>query len=520
MNREIIVNSSRAETRVAVVEDGQMVELLVDNHHQKSTAGNIYKGKITKILPGMQAAFIEMGLFKDAILHVRDFFEDVEGYEELMHLEENMVPAVSASEEAHFHEEESPPWPSTPPPRGGYPGPIEELLQEGQELMVQVARDPLGTKGARVKSHITLPGRYLVYMPNVRQVGISRKISDHSERDRLRSVIKNIIAPGEGLIVRTVGQGKTEEHFSQDLGFLRKIWQRIREKSEHTKAPALLYRDLDLIFRVVRDIFTHEVTRFVVDTYEEYERCIEYVSSLQPDLVNRIYLYENDEPIFAEFGIEKEVEKALRKKVWLKSGGYIVIEETEALVSVDVNTGKFVGKRDFEDTVFKTNLEAVKEIVRQVRLRDLGGIIIIDFIDMAIERNKARVFRELEEALMADRSPTNVLQLSELGLVEMTRKRVKQNLSNIIGQTCAHCQGNGWMKSSTAMALEILREAEWRFRRGKKGRLLVRAHPEVIRVIQEEEEEILKELKERFSCELQLIAEDHLPQEKYILLDK
>lgn len=520
MNREIIVNSSRVETRVAVVEDGQMVELLVDNHRQKVTAGNIYKGRITKILPGMQAAFVDMGLFKDAILHVRDFFEDVEGYEELMHFEENHAPLVLSADDGGSEKAEATLEPPPPSFRGGHPTPIEELLQEGQELMVQVARDPIGTKGARVKSHITLPGRYLVYMPNVRQVGISRKISDHGERERLRSVIKNILGPGEGMIVRTVGQDKSEEHFAQDLGFLRKVWLKVREKSEQSNAPSLLYRDLDLIFRVVRDIFTHEVTRFVVDTLEEYERCIEYVSSLQPDLVNRIFLYENDEPIFAEFGIEKEIEKALRKRVWLKSGGYIVIEETEALVSVDVNTGKFVGKRDFEETVFKTNLEAVKEIVRQVRLRDLGGIIIIDFIDMAVERNKARVFRELEEALKADRSPTNVLQLSELGLVEMTRKRVKQNLSHIIGQTCPGCQGNGWLKSSTSMALEILREAEWRFRRGKKGRLLVRAHPEVIRIIQEEEEEVLRELKERFGAELQLIAEEQLPQEKYILLDK
>ena len=380
MKREIIVNSSMVETRVAVLEDGVLVELLIDDSKNKSIAGNIYKGRVLKILPGMQAAFVDLGLTKDAFLYVRDIFEDLEEYERLLNLGEDGEPDEPLPEE---------PKPSFA--RGKRPqATIEELLKEGQEVLAQVAREPLGTKGARITSHITLPGRYLVYMPTEQHIGVSRKIENEAERSRLKQMVEEINPQREGVIVRTAGIGKGKAEIAADLEFLRALWKKIKNRAETLTAPALVQKDLDLIFRIFRDLFTKEVVRLVVDSPTEYERCQEYAESLHPELKSHLFLYTEDEPIFKSFGIEREVEKALRHKVWLRSGGYIVLEETEALVSIDINTGKYVGKHDFEETVLKTNLEAAREIARQVRLRDLGGIIIIDFIDMARQESRDR----------------------------------------------------------------------------------------------------------------------------------
>ncbi|MDH7500391.1 MAG: Rne/Rng family ribonuclease, partial [candidate division NC10 bacterium] len=457
IKREIIVNASLVDTRVAVLEDGALVEYLYESTRNRRIAGNIYKGRVLKILPGMQATFVDIGLAKDAFLYVRDVYEDLEEYEKLL----SLVDSEPGLEEEEKEKEKVSPRPS---PRRSSPS-IEELLQEGQEVLVQVAREPLGTKGARITSHITLPGRYLVYMPMDRQLGVSRKISDEEERTRVRHIMERINPAGEGLIVRTVGVGKREEEFQADLAFLRTLWQRIRLKAEKLSAPALIHQDLDLIFRVIRDIFSEEVSHFIIDSPAEYERCLEYLDSMHPDLKSRLFLYTEEVPIFKSFGIEKEIEKALRRRVWLKSGGYIVIEETEALVSIDVNTGKYVGKQDFEETVLKTNLEASHEIARQVRLRDLGGIIIIDFIDMARPENRERVVEELKEGLRSDRSPTNVLYLNELGLVEMTRKRTRPGMSMQMTVPCPTCSGAGWVRSAQNIASQILREVEWKISR-------------------------------------------------------
>ncbi|PWB80427.1 MAG: Rne/Rng family ribonuclease, partial [Candidatus Methylomirabilota bacterium] len=438
MKREIIVNSSIVETRAAVLEDGVLVELLIDDSKNKSIAGNIYKGRVLKILPGMQAAFVDLGLAKDAFLYVRDIFEDVEEYEQLLTIGEEGESAESPTEE---------PRPSFARGRRAQAS-IEELLKEGQEIVAQVAREPLGTKGARITSHITLPGRYLVYMPTEQHVGVSRKIENEAERSRLKGIIEEINPEREGVIVRTAGVGKGKAEIEADLEFLRSLWKKIKSRAETLAAPALVQKDLDLIFRIFRDLFTKEVVRLVVDSPIEYERCLEYAESLHPELKSHLFLYTEDEPIFKSFGIEREVEKALRHKVWLKSGGYIVLEETEALVSIDVNTGKYVGKHDFEETVLKTNLEAAHEIAHQVRLRDLGGIIIIDFIDMARQESRDRVLQELKEVLKPDRSPTNVSLLSELGLVEMTRKRVRQGLNKALSASCPACGGLGYIRST------------------------------------------------------------------------
>lgn len=511
MKREIIVNSSMVETRVAVLEDGVLVELLIDDSKNKSVAGNIYKGRVLKILPGMQAAFVDLGLAKDAFLYVRDIFEDLEEYERLLTLGEE-------GDQTEPPPEEEEPRPSFG--RGRRPqASIEELLKEGQEVLAQVAREPLGTKGARITSHITLPGRYLVYMPSEQHVGVSRKIENEGERARLKHIVEEINPQREGVIVRTAGIGKGKAEIGADLEFLRALWKKIKTKAETLTAPALVQKDLDLIFRIFRDLFTKEVVRLVVDSPTEYERCLEYAESLHSDIKSLLFLYTEDEPIFRSFGIEREIEKALRHKVWLKSGGYIVLEETEALVSIDINTGKYVGKHDFEETILKTNLEAAREIARQVRLRDLGGIIIIDFIDMARQESRDRVVQELKDALKADRSPTNVSLLSDLGLVEMTRKRVRQGLNRALSASCPACGGLGFIRSTPSIAHQVLREAEWRLFRKRIPRIRIRAHPDLIGWIQAEDGEMIESIQQSYGGEIVLVPEESLALGKYQVLE-
>ena len=516
MKREIVVNSSLVETRVAVVEDGTLVELLIDNTHTQSLAGNIYKGRVLKILPGMQAAFVDIGLARDAFLYVRDIWEEMEDYEELLAEGE----AVEEAEDAEVTEE-APPRKRRQPNRPRQPSraSIEELIREGQEVLVQVAREPLGTKGARITSHVTLPGRYLVYMPTESHVGVSRKIESEAERSRLKHFIEEINIQREGVIVRTAGVGRSRAELQADLDFLSSTWRQIRTKAETLTAPAMVQKDLDLIFRIFRDLITKDVARLVVDSAAEYERCMEYTESLFPELRQLLYLYTEDEPIFKSFGIEKEIEKALRSKVWLKSGGYLVIEQTEALVSIDINTGKYVGKHDFEETILKTNREAAREIARQVRLRDLGGIIIIDFIDMARQENRDKVMEELKDALRADRSPTNVSLLSELGLVEMTRKRVRQGLNQAVSQTCPACGGLGWVRSIASIAHQALREVEWRVGRKHLPRIRIRAAADLIEWIKAEEMEIVERLQQSLGGDIDLVLEESFPSGKYALLE-
>ncbi len=514
---------------MAVLEDGVLVELLIDDSRSKSAAGNIYKGRVLKILPGMQAAFVDIGLAKDAFLYVRDIYEDPEDYEHLLTLAEGNGERDEGDspeeQRPSFRSEEEAPSPPRPPrekkSHGGPPRgvPIEELLQEGQEVLVQVARDPLGSKGARITSHITLPGRYLVYMPTEHHVGVSRKVESEAERHRVKQIIAEVNPEREGVIVRTAGMGRKKAELAADLEFLRSLWKKIKSRSETLRPPALIQKDLDLVFRVFRDLFTRDVVRLVVDNPAEYERCLEYAESIDPELKACLFLYTEDEPIFKSFGIEREVEKALRTKVWIKSGGYIVLEETEALVSIDVNTGKYVGKYDFEETVLKTNLEAAREISRQVRLRDLGGIIIIDFIDMARAENRNKVLTELKEALRADRSPTNVSLISELGLVEMTRKRVKQGLHKALSTPCPACGGLGRVRSTSSIAHQILREAEWRLLRKRLPRVKVRASPDLIAWLTAEEAETIATLQQTYGGEITLVPEETLESGKYHLLE-
>ncbi|HLW79483.1 MAG TPA: Rne/Rng family ribonuclease, partial [Terriglobia bacterium] len=382
-------------------------------------------------------------------------------------------------------------------PGNNQPVQISELLKEGQEILVQIAKEPLGNKGARITSHIALPGRYLVYMPTIHHIGVSRKIGSEEERLRLRNIIlEHRGTLTGGFIVRTAGAGRSEEEFKADLRFLSALWSEIRSKVERTKAPALLHRDLDLVQRILRDMLSPDFKSVRVDNEVEYERVLEFVSRCQPSLVGHVKLWNRDVPLFEEFGIQAEIDKALKPKIWLKSGGFIVINQTEALVAIDVNTGKYVGKTNrLEDTIVKTNIDAVKEIVRQIRLRDLGGIIVIDFIDMDERRNRQKVVQALEEALRLDRAPTNILSINEFGLVALTRKRVKQSLERTLCEPCPYCTGAGWVKSASTVCFEIMAEARKMAAEIEGQTLTLRINPEVARVLKSRDGTLLSELE-------------------------
>lgn len=404
-------------------------------------------------------------------------------------------------------------------PRSGnhQPMQIAELLKEGQEILVQIAKEPLGRKGARITSHIALPGRYLVYMPTVDHIGVSRKIASEEERLRLKNImLDNRGSVTGGFIVRTAGAGRPEEELKADMKFLSTLWTDIRSKAERTKAPALLHRDLDLMQRILRDILSPDFKSVRVDSENEYERALDFVSRCQPSLVNHVKLYTRDTPMFEEFGIQAEIDKALKSKVWLKSGGYIVINQTEALVAIDVNTGKYVGKTNrLEDTIVKTNIDAVKEIVRQIRLRDLGGIVVIDFIDMDERRNRNKVVQALEEALRFDRAPTKILSFNDFGLVALTRKRVKQSLERTLCEPCAYCSGSGWIKSVTTLCYEILAEARKMAAEHEGESLTLRVHPEVAKALKSREGVILTELESITKKDVIVKSDPSVHQERF-----
>ncbi len=505
MGSEIIINTTSHETRVALLENGSVTELYVEREKDKGIVGNIYKGVVTKILPGMQAAFVEMGLRRAGFLYVSDV-EPLEGGESL----ETFVEDERPTDEDKSLTDRRRQGRRTPDL------PIEELLQGGQEILVQVSKEPIGTKGARVTSYITLPGRYLVFMPMVDHVGVSRRIANEEERQRLKEIVRAAKPPGVGFIVRTVSEGVDKQELLSDVEFLTKLWEDIQHKAQAAPAPALVHPDLNIILRTVRDLFTTEVDRLVMDDPDDHEACLEFVRSYLPHLEAKIELYPGKEPIFDAYGIELEIERALGPKVWLKSGGYIVIDQTEALVAVDVNTGRFVGKRNPEETILQTNLEAIKEIVYQLRLRNIGGIIIIDFIDMEREENRERVYNTLLNALRSDRSRTKILKFSELGLVEMTRKRVRENLGQVLCQACPYCDGRGTIKSATSICYEILREVRRAASASPKRRkIMVRLHPLVADLLFVEEHAFLETLEEQFQKQIVIKGDYDLHEEQY-----
>ena len=448
MANELIINARPQETRVALLENGQVVELHFERRTGQELMGNIYKGRVVRVLPGMQAAFVDIGLERSAFLYVSDIQKEISDLEQMMlrnHVGEDRA------EEAD-------------PPEEGRPRSIsfnvEDLLHEGQEIMVQISKEPLGTKGARLTSYVSLPGRHLVLLPTVNHVGVSRKIEDPVERERLKSMLLELRPDHSGFIIRTVSEGVEKGKIKSEMDFLLKLWTSIQEKMSKATGPSLLYRELSISLRSVRDLFAKEVDRLIIDSVEVYNQIMEFVDKFVPALRYSVDLYDGTEPIFDYYGVEMEISRALHRKIWLKSGGYIVIELTEALTAIDVNTGSYVGTRNLEDTILKTNMEAVKEIALQLRLRNLGGLIVIDFIDMEKKTNREKVFTTLKEALSKDKAKTHILKMSELGLIEMTRKRTRENLNRILGEPCFYCEGRGILKSKKTICYEIFRAVE------------------------------------------------------------
>ncbi len=444
MMKEIVISASDEETRVAVLEDRTPVELYIERSVTQRLVGNIYKGRVENVLPGMQAAFVDIGLDKNAFLYVED-----------------ALPARSP--DGHG--------------QGSVLGMnICDVLKHGQEVIVQIVKEPIGTKGPRVTTHITLPGRYLVIMPTVDYIGISRRIENEKERERLKDLAARVKPDNVGVIVRTVAEGVDGEDLRQDINILTKLWRKIQQRASHGPVPNLLHRDLELIQRIMRDIFTEDVDRLTIDSRSEYEKILELLDITGPRLKFKIFLDER-ENIFRDFGIEQELEKALKKKVWLKCGGYIVIDQAEALTAVDVNTGKFVGTTNLEDTVLRTNLDAAVEIARQLRLRNIGGIIIVDFIDMQKEEHQQQVLQVLEEEIRKDKTKTNILGITQLGLVEMTRKKVRPSLSEVMQRPCPYCEGRGKVLSEETMGIHFKNYICQLARQTTTDTILVEANP-------------------------------------------
>jgi ribonuclease G len=503
----LLINAEGPEHRVALLENGQLSELYIERPKERGLAGNIYKGRVIRVLPGMQAAFVDIGIDKAAFLHVADV-ADASGDGGASYFDDDDSAADPRDEDLA---EASP----TPPREVE----IQKLLHEGQEIVVQVSKDPLGTKGARVTTYISLPGRHLVFMPTVSHVGISRRIGSEAERKRLRDTLEELRDPQVGYIIRTAAEGQPADKLRADMDFLAKLWEEIQRHSLTAGAPSLLHADLDLILRCVRDLLNTDVESCLVDDPGQYERIRTFIDTFMPRYLSRVKLYVLEEPLFDHFGTETELDRALERKVWLKSGGYLVIDQAEALTAIDVNTGRYVGRRNLEDTITRINLEAVREIATQLRVRNLGGIIIIDFIDMEKEVNREKVWRTLVDALRHDRARSNVGRISELCLVEMTRKRTRESLGRMLTQACFYCDGKGYLKSPTTVCFEILRHIRRECHPGRWQAVHVHCHPEVAVFMAQVENEHVAALEERLGIRIHVNAEHSFHLEQYDVSD-
>jgi ribonuclease G len=500
---ELVINARPHETRVALVENGVVVELYINRGSEQDLMGNIYLGRVVRVLPGMQAAFVDIGIDKPAFLYVADVYNDARHWEQVMLQEGDENNNSEANIPLRMRQLRS------------LDVNIEGLLQEGQDIMVQVSKEPIGTKGARLTSYITLAGRHLVSMPTIDHIGISRKIESEKERARLKGIVQELRPPGEGFIVRTASEKAPKEKLKFEMEFLTRLWETIQRRRGVASAPSLLHKELTITLRAVRDLFTKEIDRLVIDSREEYQAIMEFIENFIPTLRYSVELYEGREPLFDAYGIELEISRALEKKIWLKSGGYIVIESTEALSTIDVNTGSYVGKRNLEETILKTNLEAVKEIAYQIRLRDIGGLIVIDFIDMDRDSDREKVFLALKEALEKDRAKTTVLKMSELGLIEMSRKRTRENINLFLTEPCFYCDGRGRLKSTTTICYDIFRDLEREAISGEVGKVYLLVSPEIERVLEEEERYGVMELEKRINRRIIIIPKDDFHLEQY-----
>ncbi|MCO5144407.1 MAG: Rne/Rng family ribonuclease [Oligoflexia bacterium] len=602
MASELVINATLPEIRVALLDDGEISDLSFEYEKNKSIVGNVYKGRIVRVLPGMQAAFVDIGLERAAFLYVGDIVYDSPEEEQEDDFQEDSaedMQETSAQEEESEEETESSDADSTDEdtplemdaaellaeknlgeieeienktiPRdepeesvdladeptqeieaedgtekfvnqsseraphrsrrrdnSKYRGKrrpnnrqrrprlnIQDVVKEGQDIVVQVAKEPMGTKGARLTCHISLPGRHVVLMPTVDHVGVSRKIASSDERKRLRSIVDQLRPPGMGIIVRTVAAEQTNEQLTNEINYLLNLWSSVKKKAERQKSPFCLYEDLNVILKTVRDYFTDDIYRLVVDSPRVHSYLVEFAEQFAPHLVNRIVKYTGKDPIFDAYGIEVEINRALNRKVWLKSGGYLIIDQTEALTVIDVNTGKFIGKKNLEETIFKTNLEAVKEVAYQLRLRNAGGIIIIDLIDMEKHFHREKVYRALEESLKKDKAKTNILRISELGLIQMTRKRTRESLNHVLCDSCPYCYGKGFTKNLRSVCYDIFRELERVALEGGTVGARVHAHPEVVDTLFQDERDTLDRLEERFSMKVSIKGDSSLHLEDF-----
>ncbi len=491
MKKEILISREINETRLAILEDGKLEEFFIERADAFRMFGNIYKGVVKSVVPGIGAAFVDLGTQKDGFLYVSDALEAPLGLD-------------PAFEDVEFEEKRE---------RRGFLK-IEDVVKVGQEVIVQIVKEPIRSKGPRLTTHFAIPARYLVMMPGDEKIGISRRIDSRSERDRIRQFFDEIQCPEDiGFIVRTAGEGKDKKDFSRDVKYLSAIWQKIKVENQKKPAPCILHQELDLVERTIRDFYTEDVHRICVDSKELYLRVKRFLSLYLPGVPVTLDWHKGHNSLFERYNIEKEIDRTFHKKVYLRSGGHIIIEQTEGLVAIDVNTGKFTGHHNLEETVYRTNLEAAQEIARQVRLRDMGGIVIIDFIDMEMPEHRRHLYRLFRDAVRRDRAKTNILQMSELGLVEMTRQRIRPSLESAVYDSCPYCEGKGIVKSVTTMTIHAIKELRKALNHSKDKVINVYLHPDVAERLLTKEHQSMKELEQRTRSHIYVMSDPGLHRE-------
>ncbi len=496
MTTEILINATSYEIRLALVEDGNLSEFHMQRPTDKGLMGNVYKGRVVRVLPGMQAAFVDIGLERTGFLYVDDVCLATTKYS-------NYNPCITNCEVNNIRNQ------------GLH---IEDILREGQDILVQVCKDPIGTKGARLTCHITIPCRNLVFIPQTDHIGISRKIEDEEVRDKLKALIEEMRPPGTGFIVRTVAEHATREELEADMEFLMLLWDDIIDKGKRMESRSLIHKDLDITLRSIRDFFTMDVDKLIIDDPVVYEKILGHVKTFAPQLLDKISLYNDSTPLFEFYNIEVEISRAIEKKVWLRSGGYLIIESTEALSVIDVNTGRYVGKNDLNDTIFKTNMEAAIEIAYQLRLRNIGGIIIIDFIDMEDDAHREQLYTTFKEAVKKDKSRNNILKLSEFGLVQMTRKRNSENLHQLMCEPCHYCAGEGMIKSRRTICYDIFRKINRNSDKHKGGNITLQVHPRIADLLNNEEKITKTNVEKAIGKRIIVAPSKELHIEKYEII--
>ena len=507
MKKEILISEDKYESRCAILENGLLSEIYIERQNEQRVLANIYKGRVDNVLPGMQIAFVEIGLEKHGFLHASDIeysFEDIED--------------DNATTKIHADLDDSPPRRQR---RKTEPA-ITDVIETGQEILVQVAKAAMGTKGARITSTVSLPGKYVVYLPTSSSVGISRRIESAEERLRLKDLVQSFRTDTEGgFIIRTAAEGKSEDNLSAEINYLLNTWQKINQKASRVRAPSLIHKDLGFTERIIRDYFNSDVNELIIDSKLQYETAINYFTQLLPEFKSRVKFYKAKSiSMMEKFGIETGLKKALGQKVWLRSGAYIIIEQTEAMVSIDVNTGKFTGENDADNTILKANLEAAEEIVRQLRLRDLGGIVVIDFIDMDRHEDRRKVYQALQQEIKRDRAKTNILRISELGLVEMTRQRTRPSITSVLTQICPYCDGHGFVLSVDTVVTNVLRAIKKATHKSQKRKFKVIANELVVSRLLDRRSKLIQQLKREMDLHIQIEGNVDLHLEDYQILDE